>query len=123
MTYGHAERNLAFIRQLEAETRQLMVRSAVGRVPSSDKQLQGGDEVSPAFSRAVPDLDRGGRHDGHDELPQGLVREPAIAEAADQRHATRHRDGAGWPAITTLFYWRAALSTAADAHLRAANMG
>lgn len=24
MTYGHAERNLAFLRQLEAETRQLL---------------------------------------------------------------------------------------------------
>jgi hypothetical protein len=26
MSYGHAERNLALIRQLEAETRQLLVR-------------------------------------------------------------------------------------------------
>ena len=57
MTYGHAERNLAFIRQLEAETRQLRVRSAVGHVPPSDEQLQGDDEAAPAFSQAVPDLD------------------------------------------------------------------
>ena len=51
MTYGHAERNLAFIRQLEAETWQLSVRSAAGRVPPSDQQLQGDDEIAPAFSR------------------------------------------------------------------------
>ena len=57
MTYGHAERNLAFIRQLEAETRQLTVRSAVGRVPPSGKQLQGDDEAAPAFSQAAPDLE------------------------------------------------------------------
>jgi hypothetical protein len=57
MTYGHAERNLAFIRQLEAETRQLTVRSAVGRVPPSDRQLQGDDETASAFSQARPDLD------------------------------------------------------------------
>ena len=57
MTYGHAERNLAFIRQLEAETRQLTVRSAVGRVPPSDRQLQGDDEIASAFSQARPDLD------------------------------------------------------------------
>ena len=54
MTYGHAERNLAFIRQLEAETRQLRVRSAVGRVSPSDKHVQGDDQVAPAFSQAVP---------------------------------------------------------------------
>ena len=58
MTYGHAERNLAFIRQLEAETRQLRVRSAVGRVPRSDQQLPGDDEAGPAFSQAVTDLNR-----------------------------------------------------------------
>ena len=57
MTYGHAERNLAFIRQLEAETRQLSVGFAVGHVPPSDEQLQGDDEVAPAFSQAIPDLD------------------------------------------------------------------
>jgi hypothetical protein len=64
MTYGHAERNLAFIRQLEAETRQLRVCSAVGGVAPSDKHTQGDEEVAPAFSQAVPDMDRGGRHDG-----------------------------------------------------------
>ena len=69
MTYGHAERNLAFIRQLEAETRQLRVRSAVGRVSPSDKHLQGDDEVAPAFSQAIPDLDRSVGTTGHDELP------------------------------------------------------
>lgn len=69
MTYGHAERNLAFIRQLEAETRQLTVRSAAGRVTPSDNQLQGHDEVAPAFSQAAPDLD-GMSHDGHDESPR-----------------------------------------------------
>jgi hypothetical protein len=58
MTYGHAERNLAFSRQLEAETRQLRVGSAVSHVPPSDEQLQGDDEAAPAFSQAVPDLDR-----------------------------------------------------------------
>ena len=58
MTYGHAERNLALIRQLEAETRQLWVGSAVGHVPPSDEQVQGDDEVAPAFSQAVPDLDQ-----------------------------------------------------------------
>ena len=57
MTYGHAERNLAFIRQLEAETRQLRVLSAVGHAPLSDEQMRGDDEVAPAFSQAVPDLD------------------------------------------------------------------
>jgi hypothetical protein len=80
MTYGHAERNLALIRQLEAETRQLTVSSAAGRVPPSDEQLQGDDEIAPAFSQAVPDLDRGGRHEGQDELPSGLAREQAAAE-------------------------------------------
>ena len=64
MTYRHAERNLASIRQLEAETRQLRVRSAVGPVLPFDTQSQGDDEVAPAFSQAVPDLDRDGRHDG-----------------------------------------------------------
>jgi hypothetical protein len=54
MTYGHAERNLAFIRQLEAETRGLRVRSAVSRVAPSDKHLLGDNEVAPAFSQAVP---------------------------------------------------------------------
>jgi hypothetical protein len=58
MTYGHAERNLALIRLLEAETRQLTLSSAAGRVPPSDEQLQGDDEVTSAFSQAVPDLDR-----------------------------------------------------------------
>ena len=57
MTYGHAERNLAFIHQLEAETQQLMVRSPVGRVPASDQQLRGDDEIAPAVSQAIPDLD------------------------------------------------------------------
>jgi hypothetical protein len=70
MTYGHAERNLALIRQLEAETWQLRVRSAAGCVPLSDEQLPGDDGVAPAFSQAVPDLDRGGRHDGHDDSPR-----------------------------------------------------
>ena len=37
MTYGHAERNLALIRQLEAEMRQLDVPSADGRVPGIGK--------------------------------------------------------------------------------------
>src|SRR5690348_9395197 len=64
VTYGHAERNLAFIRQLEAETRQLRVRSAVGPVLPFDTQSQGDDEVAPVFSQAVPDLDRDGRDDG-----------------------------------------------------------
>ena len=71
MTYGHAERNLAFIRQLEAETRQLRVRSAVGPVLPFNTQSQGDDEVTPAFSQAVSDLDRDGWHDGHDELLRG----------------------------------------------------
>jgi hypothetical protein len=33
MAYGHAERNLALIRQLEAETRQLL-----GRLPALDHE-------------------------------------------------------------------------------------
>ena len=69
MTYGHAERNLALIRQLEAETQQLMLRSAAGRVPPSDEQLQGDDEAAPVFSQAVPDLD-GSPARRHDELPR-----------------------------------------------------
>jgi hypothetical protein len=93
MTYGHAERNLAFIRQLEVETRQLRVLSAVGRLSPTDKQSQDDHEVAPAVGRAVPDLDRGGRYDGRDQLPPCLEREQAAAEAADQRRATRQRDG------------------------------
>jgi hypothetical protein len=85
MTYGHAERNLAFIRQLEAETQQLKVRSAVGPVLPFDTQSQGDDEVAAAFNQAATDLDRDGRHDGHDELPQGLV--PEQARRADGRSA------------------------------------
>lgn len=57
MTYGHAERNLAFIRQLEAETRQLTARCAAGHVPRSDEHPHGDDKAAPAFSQAVPDLD------------------------------------------------------------------
>ena len=46
MTYGHAERNLACIRQLEAESRQLGDHSADGRVPSSEEQLPNDDEAA-----------------------------------------------------------------------------
>jgi hypothetical protein len=55
MTYGHAERNLAFIRQLEAETRQLTARSAFGRVPLSDKQLQGDGEIASTMPQTGRD--------------------------------------------------------------------
>jgi hypothetical protein len=85
MTYGHAERNLAFIRQLEAETQQLKVRSAIGPVLPFDTQSQGDDEVAAAFNQAATDLDRDGRYDGHDELPRSLVREQA--RRADGRSA------------------------------------
>jgi hypothetical protein len=87
MTYGHAERNLAFIRQLEAETQQLRVRSAVGRVLPFDTQPQGDDEAAAvaAFNQAATGLDRDGRHDGHDELPRGLV--PAQVRRADGRRS------------------------------------
>jgi hypothetical protein len=46
MTYGHAERNLACIRQLEAESRQLGDHSADGRVPSSEEQWPNDDEAA-----------------------------------------------------------------------------
>ena len=59
MTYGHAERNLAFIRQLEAETRQLTVRSAVGRVPHLTSErgaesLTGGKPVARCLAACQP---------------------------------------------------------------------
>jgi hypothetical protein len=53
MTYGHAERNLALIRQLEAEMRQLDVSSASGHVPLSDQRLPDGDKGAPASAEAV----------------------------------------------------------------------
>lgn len=53
MPYGHAERNLALIRQLEAEMRQLDVSSAGGRAPPADQRLPG----APASAEAVSDRD------------------------------------------------------------------
>ena len=53
MTYGHAERNLALIRQLEAEMRQLDVSSAGGHVPPADQRLTGYDKGAPASADAA----------------------------------------------------------------------
>jgi hypothetical protein len=57
MTYGHAERNLALIRQLEAEMRQLGVSSASDHVPLSDQRLPGDDQGAPAPAEVVSDRD------------------------------------------------------------------
>ena len=57
MTYGHAERNLALIRQLEAEMRQLDVPSADGHVPPADLRLPGDDQGAPAPAEVVSDRD------------------------------------------------------------------
>ena len=48
MSYGHAERNLALIRQLEAETRQLFGSLA----PSEQEQLP--EPASPGSWAAAP---------------------------------------------------------------------
>ena len=57
MTYGHAERNLALIRQLEAEMRQLGVSPASDHVPLSEQMLPGNDKDAPAPAEAVSDRD------------------------------------------------------------------
>jgi hypothetical protein len=80
MTYGHAERNLAFIRQLEAETRQLPVRSAVGHVPHLTSTRRATMRSRPRSVRPYR-IWTGSRHEGHEELPRGLAREKAAAES------------------------------------------
>jgi hypothetical protein len=57
MTYGHAERNLALIRQLEAEMQHLDVYSASDHVPLSDQRLPDGDKGAPAAAEAVSGRD------------------------------------------------------------------
>ena len=57
MTYGHAERNLALIRQLEAEMLQLGVSSAAGHVPPSDQRLPRNEKNTPAPAETVSDRD------------------------------------------------------------------
>lgn len=64
MSYGHAERNLALIRQLEAETRQLF-----GSLAQSEQE-QLPEPASPGARRQA-----GGRH-GMGRLAGGRLRLP-----------------------------------------------
>jgi hypothetical protein len=52
MAYGHAERNLALIRQLEAETKQLLAAEAQADRGPSDWMLGASPAISPADDQA-----------------------------------------------------------------------
>jgi hypothetical protein len=62
MTYGHAERNLAFIRQLEAETRQLRCHhgpdgASLAAQPVASERVAAADQ-GDEYSREVPQQTR-----------------------------------------------------------------